>query len=82
MNRLAVESVLIFGLSYTGVRLGFKNITRTLISYLAEITNIKYNLTMAHDPRYMSYLKEKAREFKYKSEFNLLRDVLTNREYL
>jgi len=37
---------------------------------------------MCHDPRYMQYLRLKAKEFNYKTEFSLLRDVLNNREYL
>jgi hypothetical protein len=73
---------LVLGLSYAGARLGLENISRIHIYYSDDIRNIKYKLTMAHDPRYMNYLREKAKEFKYKTEFSLLRDVLTNKEYL
>lgn len=48
----------------------------------ANIKNLKYGLAKTHNEQYINHLRVKAREFQYRSEYNLLRDVFNKEEYL
>jgi hypothetical protein len=34
-----------------------------------------------YDPKYLNYLRQKAKIYEYKNEYSLLKDVLTDKDY-